>query len=537
MILTLLRKFDSATLRRLAGPTILKAIQSVQPSNVEKEIAQIVLQKFDTRIISQKEIRLAILDTFSSDQAAALCSKLNLTAQGHIACIQSLQDYFSSSFSERKSKEFIDFLQLDEKYVYRKEIEHRAAKFVVEYDPELVTKTKPYLHAYQKRVKDGIVEKLSANGRRFIVQMPTGSGKTYTALEAIVDVLRLPRQNKFAVWIVDSPELSEQTLESFEFLWRLKGDRPLEVSRLFGGFEPPFSQMNGGMVFTSFDKFHSILNNDRHRAHADLQHLIQNSSLLVVDEAHSSVANTHLRCIKAFINTDACDVVGLTATPGRASQASTEELASLYTKNIIEITDERNQRIADPIRFLQSEHYLAEIKTELLETAIEILDDDEAAILATLAQNEDRNRRIVEQIELAHKLGESTVVFACNLDHVLALMILCRHKGIHAEFITGEVGQAERLDILDRFKKKQFNILINLELLSTGIDIPKLNRLIISRPVGSPILYSQIIGRALRGPKNGGNAINTVINVRDNLRNYPNAAFLYRYFDEEWSVV
>ena len=265
--------------------------------------------------------------------------------------------------------------------------------------------------------------------------------------------------------------------------------------------------------------------------------MLQNSSLLVVDEAHSSVANTHLRCIKAFINTDSCDIVGLTATPGRSSQVSTEELATLYTKNIVEITDDGNQKISDPIRFLQSEHFLAEIKTELLETTIEVLEEDEEAILATLAQNEDRNKRIVEQIELANKLGESTVVFACNLDHVLALMILCRHKGIHAEFITGEVSQSERLDILERFKNKQFYVLINLELLSTGIDIPKLNRLIITRPVGSPILYSQIIGRALRGPKNGGNPVNTVINVRDNLRNYPNAAFLYRYFDEEWAVI
>ena len=85
MLLALLRKFDSSTLRRLAGPTILKAIQSVQPSNLEKEIAEIVIQKFDTRILSQKEIRLAIIDTLSQEQASAFCGKLNLTAGTHVA--------------------------------------------------------------------------------------------------------------------------------------------------------------------------------------------------------------------------------------------------------------------------------------------------------------------------------------------------------------------------------------------------------------------------------------------------------------------
>jgi superfamily II DNA or RNA helicase len=54
--------------------------------------------------------------------------------------------------------------------------------------------------------------------------------------------------------------------------------------------------------------------------------------------------------------------------------------------------------------------------------------------------------------------------------------------------------------------------------------------LIITRPVGSAILYSQILGRALRGPKNGGNSKNTVVNIHDNLANFATASHVYQSF-------
>ena len=77
-------------------------------------------------------------------------------------------------------------------------------------------------------------------------------------------------------------------------------------------------------------------------------------------------------------------------------------------------------------------------------------------------------------------------------------------------------------------------MLINLEILSTGIDIPALNRLIVTRPVKSAILYSQMVGRALRGPKNGGNKYNTIINVLDNLDFFPDISLLYNSFSAAW---
>ena len=51
------------SLRRIAGETILSAIEKVAPSNVGSQLANILKLKFGDLILAQKEIRLAILDT------------------------------------------------------------------------------------------------------------------------------------------------------------------------------------------------------------------------------------------------------------------------------------------------------------------------------------------------------------------------------------------------------------------------------------------------------------------------------------------
>ena len=43
--------------------------------------------------------------------------------------------------------------------------------------------------------------------------------------------------------------------------------------------------------------------------------------------------------------------------------------------------------------------------------------------------------------------------------------------------------------------------------------------IIVARPVYSPSLYFQMIGRGLRGVKNGGNDRCLILNVRDNIEN------------------
>jgi superfamily II DNA or RNA helicase len=58
--------------------------------------------------------------------------------------------------------------------------------------------------------------------------------------------------------------------------------------------------------------------------------------------------------------------------------------------------------------------------------------------------------------------------------------------------------------------------------LSTGFDAPRTDMILIARQVFSPVRYMQIVGRGLRGVKNGGTARCRIVTVLDNLGCFQN---------------
>jgi DNA repair protein RadD len=528
-----LSKLDDHTLESMLGVGIVRSVRSSLNTNINQVLAKLVLDRYGTGLLNKKEIRLAIIDTLTEFEASNFETKLASDGEN----IASLWVYFGNQYSVKKSHELVDFLEFSEEFYLqnilelRNEVELIKIKFGEEY------KLKGYLHSYQKNIKDQILESLISRGTRLMVQMPTGAGKTFTALETAVDILRRPFQNKFVVWIVNRNELAEQALQSFSELWKAKGDRPIRLFRWFGEFSPDFSSFSeGGVVFATYDLFASVLGRNADPRRPSLLHLINNTNYLIVDEAHSAIAETYENCVSAFIKTDITQIVGLTATPFRNDPDESEALQRLFSKNLIKMKDSHGLEIENPIRYLQNEGALSKVKVETLETGIFITDTNEKSILKELAENSSRNNEILKQIVIADSDNEKSLVFACTLDHVLALHILCKSRDISSDFIIGEVHPSRRLELLNNFNNGDLNILINYDILSTGIDLPSVNKLILTRPVNSPIEYSQIVGRVLRGPLNGGNATNTIVNVKDNIEIYSDLSLLYNSFKNTWGV-
>ncbi len=546
ILVKLLIKIDLPTLHRLIGLVILNAIKSQNRGQNESDLAKILISKYRNKIFNEIEIRKAVINSLSRNQIIELSEKCRLASNSN-NLYSKVIEYFSKSYNTGKSKILIDFLNLGEEYYYTINEDGRQEKELIYTKHGEIIDAPPFLHPYQKRIKDEIMYRLTQKYEKsFFVQMPTGAGKTLTAQECIVDYfrkpnqlneLKLPEKNKFVVWIVDTNELAEQSFKSFKKLWKARGDKPINAFRLFKNFNPNFTVEDGGIVFAGFDKFFSILNGGSNKQNDSLKYLIRNTSILLVDEAHHSLAETYYHCINAFKETLNIKIIGLSATPGTNSIDVTNSLVELYSNDKIIIRDDKWNVVNNAVDYLQKLDYLAKLSIKALETGVISNEANGNDILIELASNSERNEKILDQIKLANDLNESTLVFACTLDHIYALQILCEAKGIKAKYISGAVEQSERLNIIDEFKTKKFFILINLEILSTGIDLPNVNKIIITRPINSPNLLSQIIGRALRGKENGGNKENSIITVKDNLINYPSASFLYDYFEEAWERI
>ena len=534
--LSRIRKIGGMHLRELVGSSVVKAVDSVYEStDVESVLAELVLLKFGKTLLKNKELRHLLIDSASGADIQTLTIMISFSPDSDLRLRREARDYFST-LTTHKARLFLDWLQFSDVYLPIEILDTRESVELVQCAFGDEVKLKGYLHPYQKDMKDQILSSIGDLGSRVMCQMPTGAGKTFTALETFVDMLRNPFQQKFFVWLVNTNELAEQALTSFRYLWQVKGDRGINTFRLFKDFFSDYRKFSeGGVVFASYDLFYSILANNDDARRSSLLHLINNTEYLIVDEAHAAVADTYSECVGAFLADDITKVLGLSATPTRISPVEQEELSRLFSNRLLLLRDSYQKVVDDPIRYLQKESYLANIKTEILESGYSSSEQDEKKLLKALAESAERNRLILESIESAVRLGEKTLVFACSLDHVLALFILCQKKGIRSQFIIGNTPQSSRQKILDAFNNGDFDILINLDILSTGIDLPNVNRLIITRPINSPILYSQIVGRALRGPKNGGNPINTIVNILDNTFNHGTISTLYTGFQEAWS--
>ena len=86
---------------------------------------------------------------------------------------------------------------------------------------------------------------------------------------------------------------------------------------------------------------------------------------------------------------------------------------------------------------------------------------------------------------------------------------------IEAEIV--DANSKNRSRIIDDFKNGNLNVLLNFGVLTTGFDAPKTDVCIIARPINSIVMYSQMVGRILRGELNNGNKKNTLYTIKDNL--------------------
>src|SRR5690606_31050001 len=151
-------------------------------------------------------------NTFTHTEANELAKICGLRNTSSIRAYNELIKYFNTSYNEYKSKILVDFLKLGSEYIFKRHIDIRPEKEVItaKYGEEI--KSLGFIHDYQKRVKDEVMLRLGQRTEKtFFLQMPTGAGKTLTALECVCDVLRKtpvntpterPDNTHFIVWLV-----------------------------------------------------------------------------------------------------------------------------------------------------------------------------------------------------------------------------------------------------------------------------------------------------------------------------------------------
>lgn len=212
-------------------------------------------------------------------------------------------------------------------------------------------------------------------------------------------------------------------------------------------------------------------------------------TLVVIDECHRSVSNSYKKILNVLL-TERCSLLGVTATPNRLDGTSLSDIYSFLLESSISREELIKQGYLLDVDYLSSPpvDYSTVKKNKNGEFLLTGLEDK--------IDTESNTEKIIKSFK---KYGEnkSTIVFAISIKHAKNLKEAFLKNGYKAEVLSIEVKEDERQRILSEFSKS-IQILICVEILTEGVDLPECECVLLCRPTQSLALYLQMVGRALR---------------------------------------
>jgi superfamily II DNA or RNA helicase len=394
------------------------------------------------------------------------------------------------------------------------------------------------LKDYQSQIFFDALKIIEFPNKKFLIQMPTGSGKTRVAMEIVSHFLN-KKEGRQVVWLADRKELCEQADDTFRSIWSHEGKFDLTLYKLWGDIKVP-KKINGtAFIITMYQKIRNILK-ERSLLKADL---------IVADEAHNVLAPTYEEVIDKLKDrrNKQTRIVGLTATPGRkyGESEQNERLAAFFANRILKI-DSGNDGV---ISYLQRKRILAHAIRKPLETKIQYnLTQEEWKALSKsysadypdelverIANDQKRNLIITLRLRELAKECKRILVFAGSKKQSKLLCGLFIALGFSAAHVDGETPSNYRGDVVEKFKKGEIQFVFNYGVFTTGFDVPKIDAVVIARPTTSIVLYGQMIGRGMRGLEIDGTEEFQLIDVVDNIiTEYSGLDNVYDYFSDYW---
>ena len=379
------------------------------------------------------------------------------------------------------------------------------------------------LFDHQRVAVNSLKPLLNEGERRAVLHLPTGAGKTRTAMHLVAEWLR-NNDPSVVVWLASGKELLQQAVASFEEAWKNLGSRSVGVGQVWGGQDVALDTFSDGFLAIGLAKGWAMMSHQPGWAAKLSKHV----RLVVFDEAHQSIAPTYKRLTEELTLRYDCSLLGLTATPGRSWREIDEDgkLADFYAHNKVTL----DVPGGNPVKFLIENGFLARptFRTLFAEPGIH-MDAMELSsianeldipinVLEALSMSEQYVTAVIRAVEKLSQIGHRRVlVFAATVDHARVTAALLIARGIRSAAVTGSSTGRAREEAIRRFRSNDDGlvVLVNFGVLTTGFDAPTASAVVIARPKRSLVLYSQMIGRAIRGPKAGGTQTCEVLTVVD----------------------
>ena len=509
----LVSRMSVDSLAELVGDDIASTITAIHPpgglASALRKITADFLRVRAEELFGSRKVRATCFDAMTTEKLDELANRLCLDTH------RKLRDF--DPLADRKSWEcFVGFFGID-----------ASGSAPVRLDTDIEEIRPDFgLFDHQRRAAARVLDSLEGGFGRVVLHMPTGAGKTRTAMHVLCRFLN-DSDSTLIVWLASSAELLEQASDAFQDAWSKLGNRKVTIIRFWGDYTPRLADINDGILIAGFQKMYAFSS----REPLEILRLASRIKLVVVDEAHQAIAPTYSAVINKLAETGSHNaLLGLTATPGRtwADIAADKELSEFFDKNKVMLEVEGWN---DPVSYLMNEGYLAKPKfrqlsydsspqlKDTLSTTVKGYDDYANEALSALANCVERNVVVINEIKRLVNSGHRRVLlFATSVRQAeITAAALCA-LGFDARVVTGTTLKLARKRIIRAYRSNVTTpmILCNFGVLTTGFDAPNTSATVIARPTRSLVLFSQMVGRATRGPKAGGNEtceVSTVVDI------------------------
>ena len=410
------------------------------------------------------------------------------------------------------------------------------------------------LRYYQHDACTAMERAIADHKRQMLVAMATGTGKTFTLVNEAYRLLKSGTAKRI-LFLVDRRALAAQAVSAFSAFEpepAQKFNKLYEVySQRFrkddvegeGSFDPnvlPASHLTEPgkghtfvyvstiqrMAINLFGKDAVFGEDGESQEEDDADKLdIPNHAfdVVIADECHRGYTSSELSVWRSTIDHFDAVKIGLTATPAAHSRAYFKDIVYRYDyeKAVADgyLVDYDVLNIKSDVRvngvFLNEGEEVGVVDTETGAQKFDLLEDErqfDSSEIERKVTSPDSNQKVLEELkkytdEHEERYGRfpKTLIFAANdvphTSHADHLVDTARDVyGRGDAFVHKITGKEDRpLQRIREFRNRpKPGIVVSVDLMSTGVDIPDLEFIVFLRPVKSRILFEQMLGRGTR---------------------------------------
>ncbi len=327
----------------------------------------------------------------------------------------------------------------------------------------------------------------SENKNKALLISATGTGKTY--LSAFDAKEFKPQRLLFVVHRANIAKAAQRTFEQV-----------FGYEKEMGFYSGTKKEVEKDFIFSTIQ----TISREEHMSKFSPDHF----DYIIIDESHRAGADSYKKIVNYF---NPKFLLGMTATPERTDGF---DIFSLYDHNIA--YEIRLQKALE-IEILSPFHYFGVTDLSINGQVVEEKSD------FNLLTSDERVDRIIEQSEF-YSCDDGNIrglVFCSKVEEAKELSIQFSKRGYRSIALSGESSENQRNEAIDLLESndstEKIDYIFTVDIFNEGIDIPRVNQVIMLRPTQSAIIFVQQLGRGLR--KSEGKEYLTVI---DFIGNYSN---------------